>query len=381
MRAPFSRAAEGARLPDGNPNLSATLALTQKYNIVTDATGSLDVTVLPNLYCHSFSSRGSISGGNNLVLAATTNTLNTLHNSVSDVAAKNGLGFDVATLNTQYSRYRVVSYGVRVRSTTGIATTGEFTTAVLALKGMTPVLSSSAPLTFDGMATPRTFPSYWGGYAPRSTFSATLASLGLPSSGADNAAVIDIPKLPNTPCHAVASAAQVAQRGLHIRGLPFESRCRDYISTSFSALGTDSVDVGTVLGDLVGSTYGVQQVGVDMSFSRVAGTESVVVAGTGFPASTTIGSIEVIYHVEAMTNPNYSLLCRPTGQVPRVAGSQTLDQALVSLHRVPRISFSDVVQTVGDAMLGEIEGRVGAAAGGAVSGLGGMLGRLMMAGV
>jgi hypothetical protein len=112
-----------------------------------------------------------------------------------------------------------------------------------------------------------------------------------------------------------------------------------------------------------------------MSFCRVAGTESLILCGTGFAASSVVGTIEVIYHVEAMTNPNYAVLVRPTGQAPRTAGSQTIDQVLTSVHRIPRISFADVVQTVGDAMLGEIEGRVGAAAGGAVSGLGGMLGR------
>jgi hypothetical protein len=118
-----------------------------------------------------------------------------------------------------------------------------------------------------------------------------------------------------------------------------------------------------------------------MSFCRVAGTESLILCGTGFAASSVVGTIEVIYHVEAMTNPNYAVLVRPTGQAPRTAGSQTIDQVLTSVHRIPRISFADVVQTVGDAMLGEIEGRVGAAAGGAVSGLGGMLGRLMQIGV
>lgn len=380
VRAPFSRAAEGVRLPDGNPNLSATLALTQKYNITADASGNLDVVVLPNLYCHSFTTRGSITGGVPLGLANLAITADTLHNVVSNVAGKVGLGFDTTTLTGQYSRYRVVSYGARVRTTAGVAALGEFTAAVMALKGHTPVLSTAAPSTTDGLGNTRTYPSYWSAYGPRQTMAATLGALGLPNSGVDNDGVVDIPKLTNTPCHAVSSAAQVAARGLHMRGLPYEAQCRDYISTAFNAIGTDSVDSGTPAGT-AGAANAVQQVGVDMSFSRVAGTESLVLCGTGFTPSTTVGTIEVIYHVEAMTNPNYAVLVRPTGQAPRVAGSQTIDQVLTSVHRIPRISFADVVQTVGDAMLGEIEGRVGAAAGGAVSGLGGMLGRLMQLGV
>jgi hypothetical protein len=132
-------------------------------------------------------------------------------------------------------------------------------------------------------------------------------------------------------------------------------------------------------GNAAGATYASQQFGVDMPFGRVDGTESIILGGTGFPGFAQAATIEVIYHIEAIPNPQYAVLCRPTSQAPRVASNQTLDQVLTSIHRIPRSSFSDVVQTAGDAMLGEREGRVGAAAGNAVSGLGGMLARLMMA--
>jgi hypothetical protein len=140
------------------------------------------------------------------------------------------------------------------------------------------------------------------------------------------------------------------------------------------------MDVGSSAGDGAAATYAVQQVGVDMSFARVGGHESIVLAGTGFPVSTTIGTLELIYHVEAITNPAYAVLARPTGVVPRVASGQTLDQVLTSVHRVPRVSFADVLQTMGDAMLGEIEGQAGAAAGRAATGVGGMLARLLTLG-
>lgn len=333
--------------------------------------------MLPNLYCHSFTTRGSITGGDTLVLANEATTADTNHAPVG-VTGKTGLGFDVITLNEQFTRYRIVSYGARVRTTAGLNATGEFTCAVMALKGQSPTLATRPASIIDGQNFSRTFPSYYGSYGPRQTTGRLLQSLGLPSTSTDNAALLDLPKLTNTPCHAVASAAQVATRGLHMRGLPYEAQCRDYVSTAFNAYGTDSMDVGSLIGG-AGSASAIQQLGVDMSFARVAGNESLVVGGTGFTASATIGTIEVIYHVEAMTNPNYALLVRPTGLAPTTAGSQTIDQVLTSLHKVPRISFADVVQTAGDAMLGEIEGRAGAAMGGAVSGLAGMLGRMMTA--
>jgi hypothetical protein len=149
---------------------------------------------------------------------------------------------------------------------------------------------------------------------------------------------------------------------------------------TFSSYGTDSLDVATSAGSAAGATYAVQQVGVDMSFARVGGHESIVLGGTGFPVSSTVGSLELVYHVEAITNPAYAVLARPTGVVPRVAPGQTLDQVLTSIHRIPRVSFADVLQTAGDAMMGEIEGQAGAAMGRAASGIGGMLTRLLTIG-
>lgn len=381
VRAPFSRAAEGVRLPDGNPLLSTTLALTQKVQLQSNASGEVDVTILPNLSCHSFTTRGNLSGGLQLALATTTGTPDTLFTTTTTTNAR-GFGFDVETLKAQYSRYRIAAYGARLRATAGTSVAGEFTCAVMPLKGQAPVFSASQPAVLrgsDGAAS--SINSYWGVSGPRGTLSEIMTHMGLPVSGTDNSAVLDYTKLTNTPMHAVASSAQVAARGLHMRGMPFEASARDYITTAFGALGTDSVDVGTVVGTAVASSYAQQQYAVDMSFLRVGGTESIVIGGSGFPASTVIGTVEIIFHVEAITNPQYAVLVRPTGQAPVAKSSQTIDQVLTTLHRIPRISFADVVQTVGDSMLGEIEGRAGAAAGGAVSSVAGMLGRLLMAGV
>lgn len=380
-RAPFSRAAEGARLPDGNPNLSTTLALTRKFRLVANEDGELDVTVLPNLYCSAFTTRGSIGDGAvALALAPDAVTANT-RNSVVASSGATGTGFDTIALASQYSRYRIVGYGARLRSTTGVSSLGEYTCAVLPLKGQTPTLTSYIPSVSSGTGDTLTSNSFWGASGPRNKLKNVLESLGLPWTGADNTAKVDATKLVNVPCHAVASTAQIATRGLHMRGLPYESSVRDYVTMNFNAVGIDSLDVASETGNAAGATYATQQVGVDMSFCRVGGLESLVITAAGLEPSMYVGTVEVIYHLEAITNPAYAVLARPTGQVPRVGSSQTLDQVLTTVHRIPRVSFADVVQTAGDAMLGEIEGQVGAGAGRAVSGLGGMLGRLLVAGV
>lgn len=263
----------------------------------------------------------------------------------------------------------------------GVSAAGELTVAVMPLKGMAPGLIGLVPLVTQGAGgTNVSVGGYWGFAGPRDSMAQVLDNLGLPYSGSDNTAQVDIDKLINTPCHAVASAAQVAQRGLHIRGLPFEASAREYRSMTYGARGTDSIDVATNVGTAAGATYGVQQYGVDMSCYRVDGHESIVIGGAYFAPNTDVGTVEIIYHVEAIMNPSYAILARPTGTIPWRQPKLTLDTQLATLHRVPRVSFADVVQTVGDSMLGEVEGRAAGAMANGVTSVAGMLGRLLVAG-
>lgn len=377
VRAPFSRAAEGARLPDGNPNLSTTIILTTKQVLAASADGTLDCVILPNLSCQMFTTRNAIANATSLLCADTSTTVN-VRTSVLGAAQWRGVGAPVASLQQQFNRYRVVSYGVRLRSTTGVSSSGEFTLAALPLKGHAPILSTNCPAALDGATgTAQNCLTYWGYAGPRSTVYEQLAALGLPVASTENTAAIDIAKLVNLPCHSVISAAQCAARGVHMRGLPYESEARNFISTNFVAVGTDSWDIAT--DNLTGTADATQQYGVDMSFLRVAGHESLVISGTGF-ATGAVASVEVVYHIEALPNPQYAIAYRPSGVVPIAPSRLTLDQALATLHRIPRISFADVVQTVGDTMMGDVEGRVVGAASSAVSNVAGMLSRLLMAG-
>lgn len=331
---------------------------------------------------NSFSTRGSIVSGSAALLSLANPALtnDTIALPVTVVTA-NGVATPVQSLAAQYTKYRVAAYGVRIRMYTGVSTSGEVTVAVMPLKGVAPTLSGSTPVIAQGASgTNIPIGSYWGQAGPRGDLVNVLDSMGLPYSGAGNTAQVDLDKLVNTPCHSVSTAAQIAQRGLHVRGLPFEASARDYLSMTYGSYGTDSVDLTTVVGTAAGSTYVTQQYGVDMSCYRVGGTESVVIGGQYFLGSQSVGTVEIIYHIEAIMNPSYSILARATSQAPRVQPHQNLDSQLATLHRVPRISFADVVQTAGDAMLGEVEGRVVTGAARGLDSLGGMLGRLLVAG-
>lgn len=378
-RTPFARAAEGARLPDGNPNTTATFALTRKINLVSNATGELDVTVLPCLATAAFTTRGSISGGELLSLANTGVAANTYYEPVTS-AGKTGVGFPTNDLSAQYTKFRIVAYGARLRLASGVNTTGEFTAAVMPLKGLAPPIDSVKPLYVDYQGFEKPFSSYSSALGPRNNFNAYLDALGIPFSfGADaNAGTVELARLPNIPSHATMSASEVAARGAHVRGLPFESASREYKSMAFKAIGLDCQDVCLYNGNSASATYLGQQLGGDFSAYRVGGHESLILGGSSFPASTTVASLELIYHVEAIPNPQYALLARPTSAIPLVPPSETLDNVLTKLHRLPRISFADVVTYVGDAMLGEVEGRTSAAAASGLSSLAGALARLAM---
>jgi hypothetical protein len=370
IAAPFSRAADGVRIPDGSPLNSSTVSLVRKFELAASADGSMDCVILPTLTTSAFSSRGSISGGNGLVLADTAVTAG-YHGPTT--ATANGVGFDTEGLGVQYSRFRVAAIGVRVRGVTGYGALGEVNVAVHPLKGLAPA-SVFIPSLTDPSGSTVGIPSYVGAAGKRHTMEGYLVSMGLPADGTGNNALIDVGKIVNMPCHAVTSVSEIAARGLHIRSVPFEASAREYRSMAWSSIGTDSVDIGSNLSSSQGQSWAV-----DYGPWKVGGWESIIIGGTGMGDGATPLVVEQIYHLEVVPNPNLDTLSRPTSSVPRVIPTNTLDQQLCKLQRMARVSFSDVVTQVGDALLGDIEGRVAkSAASMGLGSLGGALSRLVV---
>lgn len=353
-----------------------TFALTRKISLVTNPAGELDITVLPCLATSAFTTRATIGGGELLSLASLNTAANATYDPVT-VASKTGIGFATTDLAVQYNKQRIVAYGARLRLQSGVNSTGEFTMAVMPLKGVAPPLNPTKPVyqTWDGTDQP--FGSYHSGIGPRNTMNAYLDSLGLPFDfGASaNDGTIDLSRLANIPTHATASASEIAARGMHLRGLPYESDARQFKSMAFKAIGTDCADAAMTVGNL---SYGAQQLGVDYSFLRVGGHESMIIGGSGFPATTAVATLELVYHVEAVPNPRYTLLVRPTSTLPSLPASETLDNVLTKLHRLPRISFADIVSQAGDAILGEVEGRASGVVAQGLGSLAGALARLVV---
>lgn len=281
-------------------------------------------------------------------------------------------GFDVAALGQSYSSYRIVGWGVRVRATASFNSPGEFLTGVMPLNGMVPFGTNYRPAVLRGTGASVDIPTYTGLAGPQDTLELYLDALGLPYQGAGNFARIDSAKIPSMPNHGTMSLAQAAARGLHVRSFPFEPTAYNFRKVAYKATGTDSADIWAG-GD-------TQQYGVDLSPWRLPGFESIVIAGGGFTPSTTIGTLEILYHVEVTYNPNLAMIARAAGST--LAGGSPTDHLNVvhSLKQVPRISFSDVVQKGEDMVLGYVEDRVGALASAGLDGLYGAMSRLLSAG-
>lgn len=365
---PFSLAAEGARVPDGCCLPTVPFTVTQKVPIRSDADGDWDFAAFPNLANAALSSRSS--------LLTSINTVYGEANSSTGVLRGTNIAFDVAALSNQFVQHRIVGWGARLRTTAGLSATGEVTSAILPLKGMLPFTTAYQPAVRSSVSSiDRTLPGYLGTAGPVDSVDQYFRQLGLPFSGSGNGAKIDIAKLITCPVHGTASSSQVAARGLHFRSKPYEPEAAQFKRLGFSATGTDSVDVSVQ--DV--SDY-TQQYGVDLSQWKLNGWESIVVGGAGFVPSTNIGTLEVIYHVEATHNPNLASLYRPS-----ISMTPTDPAQRVAAHRqlsaVPHISFSDVVQQGEDYLVGQVEGAVGRLAARGMSGVEGMLARLMSAAV
>lgn len=366
LQHPFGLAAEGAKVPDSCSIPTTTFTVTQKLGFQSDSGGIVDMICMPSLATAIWSPRASLVG----------DTYQCYYGAVgSPVTGGNAMAFDIAGLGAIYQRFRIVGWGVRIRSTAGINSPGEFFGAAIAASGLAPGNTKNAPAIVDPTSsTARGVPSYLGTAGPIDTAQNYLASLGIPYSGINNSAVVDNAKIVVLPHHGIASHSQVSARGLHMRSFPFEPDAHRFKTVAFTSTGTDSVDCYSSL-----PTSLSQQYAVNMDPWKVNGFESILISGVGFPASTILGTVEVIYHCEAVINPNAGLYhraaCTPSPVIPT-----EYDKVRQAIAHVAHVSFADAVQQGEDYVLGQVEGAVTKYGANAVSGLAGVLSRLLVAG-
>ncbi len=319
------------------------LTLTRRIGIATNASGQADLLLFPNLATSAWSPRGSIAGGSAALMYVTEG---------GEQTCGTIFGFPTTGLGAMYQRYRIVGWGVRFRPSTALISPGEVIAAPLMCDGTLPPRNDDGPSTVNSAGTTYKLPyvqSGWNAVAP--TAASRLSALGIPYTGSGNAVELAIDSLATLPGHGVMSHAELAAHGLHGRSKPFSPRAHEFRNIRYWNSGTDAVD------NAASSATYTASFGVDLSPWRTDGWTSAAIGFTGYQASTAIGTMEIIYHVEATVVPTSG---SDIG-IRAATGSTYCDAAEYDQHRsaiakVPHFSTADLVKQGEDLLYGTIEG-------------------------
>lgn len=319
------------------------LTLTRRISIATNASGQADVLVFPNLATSAWSPRGSIAGG----AAALMYTDETGEKTCGTI-----FGFPTTGLGDMYQRYRIVGWGIRFRPTSALTSTGEVMAAPLVCDGTLPARNIDGPSIVDSAGTTYKVPyvqSGWFAVAP--TAANRLAALGIPYSGSGNAVELAIDALATLPGHGVMSHAELAAAGLHGRSKPFSPRAHEFRNIKYWNSGSDAIDNASTAVPKTASF------GVDLSPWRTDGWTSAALGFTGYPASTTVGVLELVYHVEATIVPTSGSdagVRAATGTA--YCDANEYDQHRAAIAKAPHFSTAALVKQGEDLLYGTIEG-------------------------
>lgn len=322
--------------------------------MTSDASGKAEVICLPNLAASLWSPGGALDSTNKAFYGNVNGT---------DQLGPTGSigGFDVSQttgLGGYYHRYRIVGWGVRIKGIGSLTTSGECIVAPIMGKGLAPSSSAYIPSVIDATGATIKVPSYsTAGAALRDTAEQLMFTLGIPNSGSGDAARPVASGLVALPGHGTVSYAQLAAHGLHLRSKPFDPRAHNFRNVVYTTTGNDSVDTfeNTATGTSIVR-------GINYEPWQVDGWSSLVACFTGLPASTTIGTIEVIYHVEATLSPNMPISLGRASAAPSPVNPTEYDSCRREISKLAHVSLADVVQSAEDYAMGTVEGLAGNAA-------------------
>jgi hypothetical protein len=179
-----------------------------------------------------------------------------------------------ASLSAQLTNYRIVGYGVKIIGIASMTTnSGSLTVATVPAEGW---LNLNYPV---------------GGQSPNSnnaamTVNNTLLSYGVPTAS-NVVSVSALPSLPNT---AESSLVNVSERPMQV--------CPKICSPS-AFMFRETTDLGP--GYSITNQTSVSSVSAgNAAYLAVGGLETVIIAATGCPASTSMLDIELVYHLEGV---------------------------------------------------------------------------------
>lgn len=336
--------------------------------VTANSSGQADLLCFPNLATCVWSPRGSVSGGSQVFMYRTSNS--------TDVFAGTGFGFPTTSLGAMYQRYRIVGWGMRFRPAANISTSGEMIAAPIMTSGTLPPVAGSEPQVRASDGDAYKVPFVTSGFnteATAPTAASRMAAMGIPYTGSANTAVLSIDALATLPGHGVMTQSELAVQGVHGRSKPFAPSAHEFRNIQFWNAGTDAVDnAGGALTTTSASWA------LDLSYLRCDGWTSSVVGFTGYPASSSIGTLELIYHVEATVVPTSGADMGVRAAVgSAICDAQEYDAHRAVIAKAPHFSTAALAKQGEDLVYGAIEGLANDAATRMGNTLLGRLGSLM----
>lgn len=268
---PFSTQALGARVPDQYFSPTATFALREYLSLTSDASGNLDVIAMPNPLVPAWSTRSNISNG---VTMSTPN---------GSTYPNGGIINSSVALAGKLKNYRIVSWGARIRN-------------VSSMTNVSGVVTTALVPTHFRLRSPQNNPiggqvaggSGSGGFHIQNW----LSSAGIPNTGIGASATVDLSNLLDLPYHARYPSLQLAEQGIEVRPKLVDPSGFLFRNSTDSLWGSD----------MQATTSAVYVQPGDASYTMADGWTNIVIGGSGFPASTNVMDIELIYHLEGSPN-------------------------------------------------------------------------------
>lgn len=263
---PFDAAAYGARVPDLYSAPTVTSHIRKLVTITSDASGNVSGIVLPSLITHALVTDGTFSGSDVIGWTRWTGS-----SKASAAVITNSGG-----VKAKLSNARIVSYGVRFRNLASMTNvSGRATFATLPIK--------------DDMLVPNAT-NIGGQYSNdfNLTAGAWFSAAGVPYSGSNDNAVIAVDQLASLPNNFSVTSMELSTNGLDIVPKVTTPYAFGLRNTDDSAVGND-VNPGVATGAIYAG---------DDDYAKFGGFESVLFGGSGFPATTAVMTLEVVYHVE-----------------------------------------------------------------------------------
>lgn len=317
---PFNEDANGARVPDLFSAPTEARTFKQSFTLTSDAAGALDFTAFANPTYTGVSLRSNITGGSTFVLSS--NSSSTVANAVPAGAG--------SSLPSEFASYRVVGWGMKITSIAALtSSSGTVVAATLPYAGYVP---------------------HQGNIGGQSHTAGNVGSIddwlngsGIPYSSSKP----DVTKLESVGESTRVAAQSLAAAPLVLVSRPVDPRAYNLRYSADSYFGYD----------MVGQTSTTYVVAGNGSYLDASGWLSFVIGGTGFPATTNVLEVELVYHLEGVPAMSSSILNRGSAGESPVNWQGYID-ALTNAARQPAIKtlVKGVISTVGSPALAALVG-------------------------